>query len=52
MWKQKKNLVSKSQQKRQHQRPRDRQEDDIKMDFMEISCEAVNWIEVAQDRVQ
>jgi hypothetical protein len=33
-------------------RPRRRWEDNIKMDLREIGIDGVNWIQVAQDRVQ
>ena len=31
-------------------RPRRRWEDNIKMDFQEVGCGAMNWIELAQGR--
>jgi len=31
-------------------RPRYRWEDNIKMDFQEVGCGGMDWIEVAQDR--
>ena len=31
-------------------RPRNRWEDDIKMDLQELGCGDVDWIELAQDR--
>jgi hypothetical protein len=33
-------------------RPRDRWEDNIKMDFREIGIDGANWIRLAQGRVQ
>jgi len=30
--------------------PRNRWEDNIKMDFQELGCRGVDWIELAQDR--
>jgi hypothetical protein len=33
-------------------RPRHRWEDNIKMDLREIGIDGVNWIQLAQDRVQ
>jgi hypothetical protein len=31
-------------------RPRRRWEDNIKMDLLEVGCEGLDWIELAQDR--
>jgi len=31
-------------------RPRFRWEDNIKMDFQEVGCRGLDWIELAQDR--
>jgi hypothetical protein len=45
-------LVSKSESKTPLRRPRRRWKDNFKMDFKEIGYESVNWIQVAQDRVQ
>jgi len=33
-------------------RPRHRWEDNIKMDLREIGIDGVNWIKLAQDRIQ
>jgi hypothetical protein len=43
-------LVGKSEGKRPLGRPRCRWEDNIKMDFQEVRCGGMNWIELAQDR--
>jgi hypothetical protein len=45
-------LVGKSEGKRTLGRPRRRWEDNIKMDLREIGIDGMNWIRVAQDRVQ
>jgi hypothetical protein len=31
-------------------RPRRRWEDNVKMDFQEVGCQCLDWIELAQDR--
>ena len=43
-------LVGKPEGKRPFGRPRGRQEDNIKVDFQELGCGGVDWIELAQDR--
>ena len=43
-------LVGKPEGKRPLGRPRRRWEDNIKMDFQEVECVGVDWIELAQDR--
>jgi len=43
-------LVGKPEGKRALGRPRLRWEDNIKMDFQEVECECMYWIELAQDR--
>jgi hypothetical protein len=45
-------LVGRPEGKRPLGRPRRRWEDNIKMDLREIGIERVNWIRLAQDRVQ
>jgi hypothetical protein len=45
-------LVGRSEGKRPLGRPRSRWEDNIKMDLREIGIDGVNWIRLAQDRVQ
>jgi hypothetical protein len=45
-------LVGRSEGKRPLGRPRRRWGDDIKMDLREIGIDGVNWIRLAQDRVQ
>jgi hypothetical protein len=45
-------LVGRSEGKRPLGRPRSRWEDNIKMDRREIGIDGVNWIQLAQDRVQ
>jgi hypothetical protein len=45
-------LVGRSEGKRPLGRPRRRCEDNIKMDLREIGIDGVNWIRLAQDRVQ
>jgi ERCC4-type nuclease len=45
-------LVKKSQEKKSRERPRHRWEDHIKIDLREIECEAVEWMHLAQNRVQ
>ena len=43
-------LVGKLEGKRPLGRPRRRWEDNIKMDFQEVGCGGMDWIELAQDR--
>jgi hypothetical protein len=43
-------LVGKPEGKRPHWRPRQRWEDNIKMDLQEVGCGGMDWIELAQDR--
>jgi hypothetical protein len=43
-------LVGKREGKRPLGRPRCRREDNIKMDFQEVGCGSIVWIELAQDR--
>jgi hypothetical protein len=43
-------LVGKTQGKRPLGKPRHRWWNNIKMDFQEVGCGAMNWIEMAQDR--
>jgi len=43
-------LVGKLEGTRPLGRPRLRWEDNIKMDFQEVGCEGMEWINVAQDR--
>jgi hypothetical protein len=45
-------LIRRPEGKRPLGRPRRRWEDNIKMDFREIGIDGVNWIPLAQDRVQ
>jgi hypothetical protein len=45
-------LVGRSEGKRPLGRPRRRWEDNIKMDLGEIGIDGVNWIQLAQNRVQ
>jgi hypothetical protein len=45
-------LVWRPEGKRPLGRPRRRWEDDIKLDLREIGIDGVNWIRLAQDRVQ
>jgi hypothetical protein len=42
--------VRKSEGKRPLGRPRRRWEDNIKMDFQEVGCGGMDWIDLAQDR--
>jgi hypothetical protein len=44
--------VGKSDWKRPFGRPRRRREDYNKKDFKEMGCENVEWLQLAQDRVQ
>jgi hypothetical protein len=43
-------LVGKPEKKRPLGRPRRRWADNIKMDFHEMECGGIDWIELAQDR--
>ena len=43
-------LVEKPEGKRPLVRPRHRCENNIMMDLQEVGCEAMDWIEVFQDR--
>ena len=43
-------LVGKPVGKRSHGRPRRKWKDNIKMDFQEMGCEGMDWIDLAQDR--
>jgi hypothetical protein len=45
-------LVGRPEGKRSLERPKSRWEDNIKMDLREIGIDAVNWIQLAQNRVQ
>jgi hypothetical protein len=45
-------LMGKSEGKRPLGRPRRRSVNKIKMDFREIGCGDMNWIDLAQDRGQ
>jgi hypothetical protein len=45
-------LVGRPEGNRPLGRPRHRWEDNIKMDIREIGINGVNWIQLAQDRVQ
>jgi hypothetical protein len=45
-------LVGKPEGKRPLERPRRRWDDNIKMNLREISINGVNWIQLAQERVQ
>jgi hypothetical protein len=45
-------LVKSPKGKRPLGRPRHRWEDNIKMDLRETGIDGVNWIQLAQDRVQ
>jgi len=42
--------LGKPEGKRPLGRPRRRWEDSIKMDFQEVGCGGMDWIELAQDR--
>jgi len=43
-------LVGKPEGNRPLERPRNRWEDNIKMDLQEVGCGGMDWIELAQDR--
>jgi len=43
-------LVEKPEEKRPLGTPRRRWEDNTKMDFQEVGCEGMDWIELAVDR--
>jgi len=43
-------LMGKPEGKRPLARPRRRWEDNIKMDFQEVGCGSMDWIELVQDR--
>jgi hypothetical protein len=43
-------LVGKPERKRPLGRPTRRWNDNIKMDFQEVGCGGMEWIELAQDR--
>ena len=43
-------LVRKPEGKRPLEKPRRRWEDNIKMDFQEVRCGGMDWIELVQDR--
>jgi hypothetical protein len=43
-------LVVKPEGRRPLERPRHRQEDNIKMNRQEVGCGAMDWIDLAQDR--
>jgi hypothetical protein len=43
-------LVGKPKGNRTYGKPRHRWEDNIKMDLLEVGCEGMDWINVAQDR--
>ena len=43
-------LVGKPEGKRPLGRPRQRWEDNIKMDLMEVGCGGLDWIEINEDR--
>ena len=43
-------MVEKPEGRKPLGRPRRRWEDNIKMDFQEVGCGGMNWIELAQDR--
>jgi len=44
--------IRKSEGRRQLRRPKHRQEDNIRMDLMEIGCVSVDWMHLAQERNQ
>ena len=43
-------LVEKTERKRQLGRPRRRLENNIKMDLQEVGCRGIDWIDLAEDR--
>jgi len=43
-------LVGKPERRRPLGRPRRRWQDNIRMDFREVGCGCVDWMELAQDR--
>jgi len=43
-------LTRKPEGKRQLVKPRNRWEDNIKIDLQEVGCGGMDWIELAQDR--
>ena len=43
-------MVGKAERKKRLGRPRRKWEDNIKMDFQEVRCWGMDWIELAQDR--
>jgi hypothetical protein len=43
-------LVGKPEVKRPLGRPRRRWEDNIKMDFREVGCGGIDWIDLAKDK--
>jgi hypothetical protein len=43
-------VVGKAERKKRLGRPRRKWEDNIKMDFQEVRCWGMDWIELAQDR--
>jgi hypothetical protein len=45
-------LVGKPEEKRPFGRPRCKWEDNIRIDLVEIGCEFLDWIHLAQDRGQ
>jgi hypothetical protein len=45
-------LVGRPEVKRPLERPRRRWEDNIKTNLREIGIDGVNWIQLAQDRIQ
>jgi hypothetical protein len=45
-------LVGRSEGKRPLGRPKHRREDNIKLDLRETGINGMNWIQLAQDRVQ
>jgi len=44
--------VGKPERKRPLGRPRHRCEDNIKMDFKEVGCGGMDWIDLAHDRAR